>query len=234
MYVPGDPRDVGHRHHRRLPAAHREDGVPRADARPAGRASRTRGRRSSGCPSSLLASVAAPLRLLAAAAPRPSSRRASTPIVRVPRRRPRRRAETGRGDHGPPPPPAAARDPRRRRRPPRRHGRPRCCRRRAGLRLVPVVGGPRRSPRRSSSLLLDGRDGDAVVGHFVVDGFSRFVRGLVLGGGVLLVLVSASYTRRMDRGHGEFYATPPLRARRRHARRRASPTSCRCSSRSSS
>mgnify|MGYP003410165520 CR=1 FL=1 len=56
------------------------------------------------------------------------------------------------------------------------------------------------------TLLLDGRTGGAVFGHFVVDGFSRFVRGMVLGAGVLLTLVSAPYTARMDRGHGEFYA----------------------------
>jgi NADH-quinone oxidoreductase subunit N len=55
-------------------------------------------------------------------------------------------------------------------------------------------------------LLLDPREGPAVHGHFVVDAFSRFARGLALGGGVLVTAIAAAYTRRMDRGHGEFYA----------------------------
>jgi len=73
------------------------------------------------------------------------------------------------------------------------------------VRLVPVVAGLGLLAALLT-LLLDGRTGGAVFGHFVVDGFSRFVRGMVLGAGVLLTLVSAPYTARMDRGHGEFYA----------------------------
>ena len=48
-------------------------------------------------------------------------------------------------------------------------------------------------------------EGRAVLGHWSSDPFSRFVRAIACGGGALLVLVSAAYTRRMDRGHGEFY-----------------------------
>lgn len=55
-------------------------------------------------------------------------------------------------------------------------------------------------------LLLDRREGPAVYGHFVVDAFARFTRTIAVAGGVLLTLVAAPYTRRMDRGHGEFYA----------------------------
>jgi NADH-quinone oxidoreductase subunit N len=54
-------------------------------------------------------------------------------------------------------------------------------------------------------LLLRPPAGAAVAGHFVDDGFSRFVRLLAAGGGLLLSGLSAAYTRRMDRGHGEFY-----------------------------
>jgi NADH-quinone oxidoreductase subunit N len=38
------------------------------------------------------------------------------------------------------------------------------------------------------------------------DAFSLFFRGLVAGGGLLLVLLAIPYTRRLDRGHGEFHA----------------------------
>lgn len=48
-------------------------------------------------------------------------------------------------------------------------------------------------------------DGVALAGSHLSDGFSRFVRGLACAGGLMLVLVSAPYTRRLDRGHGEFY-----------------------------
>jgi NADH-quinone oxidoreductase subunit N len=57
-----------------------------------------------------------------------------------------------------------------------------------------------------AALLLDPREGAAVGGHFVADAFSRFARGIALGGGLLVLGVAGSYTRRMDRGHGEFYA----------------------------
>src|SRR5205814_219234 len=45
----------------------------------------------------------------------------------------------------------------------------------------------------------------ALGGRFVSDAFSRFARALATGGGVAITLLSAGYTRRMDRGHGEFY-----------------------------
>jgi NADH-quinone oxidoreductase subunit N len=45
----------------------------------------------------------------------------------------------------------------------------------------------------------------AVMGRFVSDGFSVFARALAAGGGLLLVMLASAYTRRMDRGHGEFY-----------------------------
>lgn len=57
-----------------------------------------------------------------------------------------------------------------------------------------------------TTLLLDPSQGVAVQGHFVVDGFSRFARGLAVAGGIFVVGVGGAYTRRMDRGHGEFYA----------------------------
>ncbi|MHC5012403.1 MAG: NADH-quinone oxidoreductase subunit N, partial [Planctomycetota bacterium] len=46
----------------------------------------------------------------------------------------------------------------------------------------------------------------AVLTGWRSDPFSLFVRGLAAFGGLLTVLLSVSYTRRMDRGHGEFYA----------------------------
>ena len=55
-------------------------------------------------------------------------------------------------------------------------------------------------------LLLDRREGAAVYGHFTVDAFSRFTRTISVAGGLLLVAIAAPYTKRMDRGHGEFYA----------------------------
>jgi NADH-quinone oxidoreductase subunit N len=55
-------------------------------------------------------------------------------------------------------------------------------------------------------LLLDRRTGSALFGAFQADAFSRFARGLALGGGLLVVGIAAGYTRRMDRGHGEFYS----------------------------
>ena len=74
--------------------------------------------------------------------------------------------------------------------------------RRAGL--VPWVAGL--ALAAALVALLVGRpDGEALAGSHLSDAFSRFVRGLALAGGVLLVLLSSSYTRRLDRGHGEFY-----------------------------
>jgi NADH-quinone oxidoreductase subunit N len=54
-------------------------------------------------------------------------------------------------------------------------------------------------------VLLDGRSGSALSGSFVADAFSRYARALAYAGGLLVVGVAAPYTRRMDRGHGEFY-----------------------------
>ena len=55
-------------------------------------------------------------------------------------------------------------------------------------------------------VLVIGRpEGHAVLGHFSSDAFSRFVRAIACAGGALLVMLSAPYTGRMDRGHGEFY-----------------------------
>lgn len=41
---------------------------------------------------------------------------------------------------------------------------------------------------------------------WTVDAFSLFTRGLAAAGGLLLVLLATPFTRRLDRGHGEFYA----------------------------
>ena len=76
--------------------------------------------------------------------------------------------------------------------------------RRAGV--VPAVAGA--GLLVAFLFLLQGRNEGretAVLGHFVSDAFSRFARALATGGGLLLVGLSAGYTRRMDRGHGEFY-----------------------------
>jgi len=51
----------------------------------------------------------------------------------------------------------------------------------------------------------DARDGTQLTG-WSSDPFSVFCRALTAGGGMLLVLMSMGYTRRMDKGHGEFYA----------------------------
>jgi len=64
-------------------------------------------------------------------------------------------------------------------------------------------------------LLLRGQEGVAValraddgalLTGWVADGFSIAVRGLAAVGTLLVVLLSVAYVRRMDRGHGEFYA----------------------------
>ena len=71
-------------------------------------------------------------------------------------------------------------------------------------RVAPVVAGL--GLACAFAVLLFARpEGDAVLGHFSSDAFSRFVRILATGGGLLLVALSSAYTRRMDRGHGEFY-----------------------------
>lgn len=48
--------------------------------------------------------------------------------------------------------------------------------------------------------------GTQTVTAWISDGFSIFCRLVIVGGGALLVLLSMGYTRRLDRGHGEFYA----------------------------
>jgi len=58
----------------------------------------------------------------------------------------------------------------------------------------------------SSKSALHVVDGDLTVTGWRADAFSVFCRALVTGGGALLVLLSMPFTRRMDRGHGEFHA----------------------------
>lgn len=73
----------------------------------------------------------------------------------------------------------------------------------AGLALafvVVVAMGP------SELLALHVLDGETTVTGWRADSFSVFCRALTAIGGVFLVLLSIPYTRRMDRGHGEFYA----------------------------
>ena len=53
--------------------------------------------------------------------------------------------------------------------------------------------------------LLDDGGGPMLTG-WVADGFSIAVRELTLVGAILVVLLSLPYLRRIDRGHGEFYA----------------------------
>jgi len=67
--------------------------------------------------------------------------------------------------------------------------------------VVVVAMGP------SSEMALHVADGSqhSVTG-WRADSFSVFCRALTAMGGVFLVLLSIPYTRRMDRGHGEFYA----------------------------
>jgi NADH-quinone oxidoreductase subunit N len=53
-------------------------------------------------------------------------------------------------------------------------------------------------------------EGGRFDGHMLTgwrsDPFALFTRGLAAAGGLLVVLLSMPYTRRLDRGHGEFYA----------------------------
>jgi NADH-quinone oxidoreductase subunit N len=58
---------------------------------------------------------------------------------------------------------------------------------------------------RGEALKLVGTSG-ALVTAWTVDPFSLFTRGLALVGGLLVALLAIPYTRRMDKGHGEFYA----------------------------
>ncbi len=66
--------------------------------------------------------------------------------------------------------------------------------------VVIVAMGP------SSEKALHVVSGDATVTGWTADSFSVFCRALTTAGGALLVLLSIPYTRRMDRGHGEYYA----------------------------
>ena len=60
-------------------------------------------------------------------------------------------------------------------------------------------------PSESLAMQVQAEDGSIVSG-LRMDAFAVFCRALVTGGGALLVLISMGFTRRMDRGHGEFYA----------------------------
>ena len=51
----------------------------------------------------------------------------------------------------------------------------------------------------------DGESGAMITG-WMSDKFSIYCRAILAGGGLLLVLLSMPYTKRMDKGHGEFYA----------------------------
>ncbi|MDJ0521046.1 MAG: NADH-quinone oxidoreductase subunit N [Planctomycetota bacterium] len=66
--------------------------------------------------------------------------------------------------------------------------------------VVVVAMGP------SDAMALHMKDGAFDVTGWKADSFSVFCRALTAIGGVFLVLMSIPYTRRMDRGHGEFYA----------------------------
>ncbi|MDJ0973893.1 MAG: NADH-quinone oxidoreductase subunit N [Planctomycetota bacterium] len=51
----------------------------------------------------------------------------------------------------------------------------------------------------------DAAEGAPLITGWISDGFSVFCRQVIAFGGMLLVLLSMPYTRRMDKGHGEFY-----------------------------
>ncbi len=56
-------------------------------------------------------------------------------------------------------------------------------------------------------VMATGADGSShMVTGWVADGFAHYVRALVVFTGILVVLLSMTYTKRMDKGHGEFYA----------------------------
>lgn len=70
--------------------------------------------------------------------------------------------------------------------------------------VVWLVGG---APRGTALALVGGEGplaGKLLTG-WRTDDFSVFARALAAAGGLLAVLLSIPYTRRMDRGHGEFY-----------------------------
>src|SRR5688500_257296 len=58
---------------------------------------------------------------------------------------------------------------------------------------------------RGAALQVTG-EGGRIVTAWTVDAFSLFTRGLAVVGGILVALLAIPYTRRMDKGHGEFYA----------------------------
>ncbi|MFV1959816.1 MAG: hypothetical protein ACC662_10435 [Planctomycetota bacterium] len=70
---------------------------------------------------------------------------------------------------------------------------------------VLLVGRPNEA---TAALRLEAPPGSPFEGmiltQWTVDAFSIFTRALALIGGLLVVLLSFSYTRRMDRGQGEF------------------------------
>ena len=60
-------------------------------------------------------------------------------------------------------------------------------------------------PSEALGLEIRTADGDLLSG-WRSDAFSVYCRAIIAAGGALLVLISIPFTRRMDRGHGEFYA----------------------------
>ncbi len=72
--------------------------------------------------------------------------------------------------------------------------------------VVLIVGRPTfDDPAQGTAALQFLSTDGQVLSQWTVDTFSLFVRGLVLCGALLTVLMSLGYTQRMDRGHGEFY-----------------------------
>lgn len=67
--------------------------------------------------------------------------------------------------------------------------------------LVIVFAAP-----HGTALAVGGTAGEPHVTGWVSDGFSLYCRGATAFVGLLLVLLAMPYTRRLDRGHGEFYA----------------------------
>jgi NADH-quinone oxidoreductase subunit N len=74
----------------------------------------------------------------------------------------------------------------------------------AGL-LIAFVVIVAMGPSGDAALHVVDGDGSMITG-WRPDSFAVFCRALTCAGGALLVLLSIPYTRRMDKGHGEFYA----------------------------
>ena len=70
--------------------------------------------------------------------------------------------------------------------------------------LAPIHGGHALSV--TDTVYVGGQAQEVLLTGWSADTFSVYCRGVVLLAGALLVLMSMAYTRRMDRGHGEFYA----------------------------